>query len=94
MSNLATIADESRFIPIPDLREWYPKLGFSGRAELLTTGEAIFVTDPIYLERQTVRASTCRPGKYQFYLEQFTPKEQHKQWPHWYRNVVAQLTDA
>src|SRR4051794_8491194 len=43
------IADESRLIPIPDLREWYPKLNFSGRAELPTTGEPIFVTDPIYL---------------------------------------------
>lgn len=43
------IADEARLIPIPDLREWYPKLGFSGRGELATAGEPIFVTDPIYL---------------------------------------------
>ena len=43
------IANESRLIPIPNLRAWYPKLGFSGCAELITSGESIFVTDPIYL---------------------------------------------
>jgi hypothetical protein len=179
------IVDESRLIPIPDLREWYPKLNFSGRSELVTAGEPIFATDPIYLadifnpnddphatylrekgvvvsdfggdtavpvwwkppflvaptalfklqkkppgakrlvevigcdsasfvflvlnddvpaalrreidkvEQQRVGARLKLPaGTYRFHLEQFTPEEEHKQWPHWYRNVVARRTDG
>jgi hypothetical protein len=177
------IADESRLIPVPDLREWYPKLNFSGRAELVTAGEPIFVTDPIYLadiynpnddpnatylrqsavvvcdfggdtaapvwwkppflvvptsqhdqpkmppgatqlaeqigcdsasfvfialnddvppalrkkidavEREMNGARLKLPaGTYRFHLEQFTPNVEHKQWPHWYRNVVVHRT--
>jgi hypothetical protein len=172
------IADESRLIPIPNLHEWYPELGFSGRTELTTAGEPIFVIDPIeladvynanddpiaiYLRQNAVIVSdfggdTAAPvwweppflviptaqhsemrmppgatqlaeevvcdsaslvfigmsdgmppalveqidehgidgawlkapaGTYRFYLEQFAPREEHKQWPHWYRNIVA-----
>lgn len=174
------IADESRLIPIPNLREWYPELEFSGRAELITAGEPIFVTDPIYLAdvynanddptaiylrqnavvvsdfggdlavpvwwkapflvvptsqhdqarmpagaMQLTEEIVCDSasfvfiamndeippvlrekidqaeevedgarlrlpaGRCTFYLEQFPPSEEHKQWPHWYRNVVA-----
>jgi hypothetical protein len=179
------IADESRLIPIPDLREWYPGLGFSGRAELVTDGEPVFVTDPIYLadiynpnddanatylrqqavvvsdfggdtaapvwwkppflvvptsqhdqpqvpagaaelagqigcdsasfvfvalngdvppalrkkidevERERNGATLKLPaGTYRFHLEQFPPKEEHRQWPHWYRNVVVRRTSG
>jgi hypothetical protein len=177
------IVDAARLTPIPDLREWYPKLDFAGRRELVTAGEPIFVTDPIYLadiynpnddpnatylrqkavvvsdfggdavapvwwkapylvvptsqydqprspagaaelagqigcdsasfvfiamnddvpqglrrkieevEREKNGARSKLPaGTYQFYLKQFTPKEEHKQWPHWYRNIVARRT--
>ncbi len=175
-----SIADESRLVPIPNLREWYPDLNFSGCAELITGGEPIFITDPIYLAdvynanddlvatylrqnavivsdfggdsaapvwweppflavptsqhvqvrmspgatqlaEEIVRDSASfvfiamndeiptalrekidqaeevedgarlrlPAGRYTFYLEQFPPSEEHKQWPHWYRNVVA-----
>ena len=175
------IAEESRLIPIPDLHEWYPNLDFSGRAELVTTGEPVFVTDPVYLadvynpnddpnatylrhravivsdfggdtaapvwwkppflvvptslsaqlelpagavelaeqigcdsgsfvfiaasadmpldlsekidevERGNNGAHLRLPaGAYRFHLEQFTPKREHKHWPHLYRNVVIQ----
>ena len=178
------IADAARLTPIPDLRKWYPELDFTGRADLVTTGDPIFVTDPIYLadiynpnddpnatylrqravvvsdfggdtsapvwwkppflvvptsqhdqpympagatelaeqvgcdsasfvfvvlnddvppglrskaevvEREKNGARLKLPaGMYWFYLEQFTPKEEHKQWPAWYRNVVAQRTE-
>ncbi|MCI0675225.1 MAG: hypothetical protein L0Y42_05540 [Phycisphaerales bacterium] len=47
--NASVIVDRQRLLPIPDLRNWYPDLGFSGRSQLVTAGEPILVTDPIYL---------------------------------------------
>ena len=29
-------------------------------------------------------------GRYRFYLEQFTPEDEHSERLHWYRNIVAQ----
>lgn len=49
MTSQNTIANTSRFIPIPDLRVWYPHLAFSGCAQLVTDGEPLLLTDPIYL---------------------------------------------
>src|SRR5688572_26464443 len=49
MNNNSSIASESRLQDIPDMREWYPTLNFSGRTVLTTVGDPIFVTDPIYL---------------------------------------------
>jgi hypothetical protein len=43
------LADRLRFLPIPDVRAWYPGLGFSGRPLLVTQGEPVLVTDPISL---------------------------------------------
>jgi hypothetical protein len=47
--DLPTIPRHSRLRPIPDLREWYTDLHFGGRSDLVSRGEPIFVTDPIYL---------------------------------------------
>ncbi|MBI1849428.1 MAG: hypothetical protein HYR85_03685 [Planctomycetes bacterium] len=179
------IADVTRLTPIPDLRESYRTLGFSGLSELVTAGEPIFVTDPIYLadvynpnddanatylrqravivsdfggdtavpvwweppflviptswydeqhmpagateiaehvccdsasfafiglnddvprglramidevERKKSGARLKLPaGTYRFHLEQFTPTDEHKQWPHLHRNVVARWTSG
>jgi hypothetical protein len=30
------IANPRNLIPIPDMREWYPELSFSGRTDLMT----------------------------------------------------------
>jgi hypothetical protein len=187
------LANREKFIPIPDMREWHPELGFSGRTELTTDGAPIFVTDPIYLAdvynanedpvAQYLRQhavivsdfggdTSCpvwwksphlvlpvsfdagedaedagdwgiRPppgatvlaqeigcdsasfvflvlrddlpeavrarvdaelsngavlnlpvGTYRFHLEQSRPPAEHAQWPHWYRNIVAERVHA
>jgi len=42
--------DRDHLLPIPDLREWYPSLGFSHQSHLVVeSGDKMLVTDPIYL---------------------------------------------
>ena len=171
--------NESRLISIPNLREWYPELDFSGLSELSIDDHSMFVTDPTYLADifnpnddanasylrrnaviisdfggeavtpvwwkppflvvptshhdqqlsddaielaeeigcdsasfvfvamndnvpRSLRAKIAEvenlqngvrlklpEGTYRFYFEQFEPTEEHKQWPQWYRNIVA-----
>ncbi len=44
-----SLVDRERLQPIPDLREWYPELGFAGVRRLGICGESVVITDPTYL---------------------------------------------
>ena len=43
------LADADRLRPIEDANDWFPALGFAGADTLQLGGEAVLVTDPIFL---------------------------------------------